>query len=395
MDELDAAVIEAGDASAAVAEAARKPKDRNAPKWETEARDRLRAAVRRLSKPLADLTSASALPLSPASPSGSLDAPATAGHLIPLTGAPVPDTTRSHWPLGRTRRSWCVRPRTFSLGVLTDSKRESAPCLPLRLLEVTRGSRAPGARSPPRAAAAGLATARPLPAASTAVGGCRGWAWRWPAPGRRPVLQPPGRPQTGVATTRRRTGSGRTGDARLERYRGAGSHRRWHDCQQRRPGRLRHRLRGGSHQRRRGLLWRRRKAGPDATVAEEARLSAAHCMSWPPPSFCWRLHLAPMCCIRRCWWCCRCLLARWAVAPEVKCVLVATTGVVAAFAVGGRADPSAGRGAPPLKPGEEHMGGLCCCDSLCRGDELSVLASACWVAADGDVSDGEPPGSGA
>jgi hypothetical protein len=44
-----------GDASAAVAEATKKPKPRGAPKWETEARDRLRAAIRRFSKPLADL----------------------------------------------------------------------------------------------------------------------------------------------------------------------------------------------------------------------------------------------------------------------------------------------------------------------------------------------------
>jgi hypothetical protein len=55
MDELDTAVVTEGDASAAVSEATRKPKARSAPKWETEARDRLRAAVRRFSKPLADL----------------------------------------------------------------------------------------------------------------------------------------------------------------------------------------------------------------------------------------------------------------------------------------------------------------------------------------------------
>jgi len=54
MDELDTAVTE-GDASAAVADAARKSKPRSTPKWETEARDRLRAAIRRFSKPLADL----------------------------------------------------------------------------------------------------------------------------------------------------------------------------------------------------------------------------------------------------------------------------------------------------------------------------------------------------
>jgi Type I restriction enzyme R protein N terminus (HSDR_N) len=55
MDELDTAVVAEGDASAAVSEAARKPKARSAPKWETEARDQLRTAIRRFSKPLADL----------------------------------------------------------------------------------------------------------------------------------------------------------------------------------------------------------------------------------------------------------------------------------------------------------------------------------------------------
>jgi hypothetical protein len=55
MDELDTAAVTEGDASAAVSEAARKPKARSAPKWETEARDRLRTAIRRFSKPLADL----------------------------------------------------------------------------------------------------------------------------------------------------------------------------------------------------------------------------------------------------------------------------------------------------------------------------------------------------
>jgi predicted type IV restriction endonuclease len=55
MDELDTAAVTEGDASAAVSEVARKPKARDAPKWETEARDRLRAAIRRFSRPLADL----------------------------------------------------------------------------------------------------------------------------------------------------------------------------------------------------------------------------------------------------------------------------------------------------------------------------------------------------
>jgi hypothetical protein len=54
MDEFETAVVE-GDESGAVAEAARKPKPRGAPKWETEARDRLKTAIRRYSKPLADL----------------------------------------------------------------------------------------------------------------------------------------------------------------------------------------------------------------------------------------------------------------------------------------------------------------------------------------------------
>ena len=54
MNELDTAVVE-GDASAAVADEASKPKPRGTPKWETEARDRLRAAMRRFNKPLADL----------------------------------------------------------------------------------------------------------------------------------------------------------------------------------------------------------------------------------------------------------------------------------------------------------------------------------------------------
>jgi hypothetical protein len=55
MDGLDAAVVGEGEASAAVADEAKKPKARGTPKWETEARDRLKAAIRRFSKPLADL----------------------------------------------------------------------------------------------------------------------------------------------------------------------------------------------------------------------------------------------------------------------------------------------------------------------------------------------------
>src|SRR5215212_3025859 len=55
MDELETATVVEGDASATMADAAKKPKARGAPKWETEARDRLKAAIRRYSKPLADL----------------------------------------------------------------------------------------------------------------------------------------------------------------------------------------------------------------------------------------------------------------------------------------------------------------------------------------------------
>jgi hypothetical protein len=54
MNEFDTAVVE-GDASAAIAEEAAKSRPRGTPKWETEARDRLRTAIRRFSKPLADL----------------------------------------------------------------------------------------------------------------------------------------------------------------------------------------------------------------------------------------------------------------------------------------------------------------------------------------------------
>jgi hypothetical protein len=55
MNEPETTTVVAGDASATVAEAAKKPKARSAPKWETEARDRLKGAIRRFSKPLADL----------------------------------------------------------------------------------------------------------------------------------------------------------------------------------------------------------------------------------------------------------------------------------------------------------------------------------------------------
>jgi hypothetical protein len=55
MNEPETTTVVAGDASATVAEAAKKPKARSAPKWETEARDRLKTAIRRYSKPLADL----------------------------------------------------------------------------------------------------------------------------------------------------------------------------------------------------------------------------------------------------------------------------------------------------------------------------------------------------
>ena len=55
MDELETATVIEGDRSATVADAAKKPKARGAPKWETETRDRLKTAIRRYSKPLADL----------------------------------------------------------------------------------------------------------------------------------------------------------------------------------------------------------------------------------------------------------------------------------------------------------------------------------------------------
>jgi hypothetical protein len=56
MDELEAAtVIEGEERAATLADAAKKPKARSAPKWETGARDRLKTAIRRYSKPLAEL----------------------------------------------------------------------------------------------------------------------------------------------------------------------------------------------------------------------------------------------------------------------------------------------------------------------------------------------------
>ena len=55
MDRPETAAAMEGDRSAIVKDAARKPKARAAPKWETEARERLKAAIRRYSKPLADL----------------------------------------------------------------------------------------------------------------------------------------------------------------------------------------------------------------------------------------------------------------------------------------------------------------------------------------------------
>jgi hypothetical protein len=73
MNEPETTAVVAGDASATVAEAAKKPKARSAPKWETEVRDRLKAAIRRYSKPLADL--------SPATPT---KATLAWGHRLPL-----------------------------------------------------------------------------------------------------------------------------------------------------------------------------------------------------------------------------------------------------------------------------------------------------------------------
>jgi Type I restriction enzyme R protein N terminus (HSDR_N) len=55
MDELQTGIVVDGDASPAVEDQAKKPKARGGPKWEADARDRLRAAVRRFSKPLAEL----------------------------------------------------------------------------------------------------------------------------------------------------------------------------------------------------------------------------------------------------------------------------------------------------------------------------------------------------
>jgi hypothetical protein len=55
LNEPETTTVVAGDASATVAEAAKKLKARRAPKWETDARDRLKTAIRRYSKPLADL----------------------------------------------------------------------------------------------------------------------------------------------------------------------------------------------------------------------------------------------------------------------------------------------------------------------------------------------------
>jgi hypothetical protein len=55
MDESQTGTVVNGDGAAAVGDQAKRPKARSAPKWEAEARDRLRAAIRRYSKPLADL----------------------------------------------------------------------------------------------------------------------------------------------------------------------------------------------------------------------------------------------------------------------------------------------------------------------------------------------------
>jgi len=49
------AVVVAHDEAAALATPKAQPAPRGAPKWETEARDRVKAAVKRFSKPLADL----------------------------------------------------------------------------------------------------------------------------------------------------------------------------------------------------------------------------------------------------------------------------------------------------------------------------------------------------
>src|SRR5919198_2960542 len=48
-------VVEADERAPVIAEATKKPAARGVPKWEAEARDRLKAAIRRFSKPLAEL----------------------------------------------------------------------------------------------------------------------------------------------------------------------------------------------------------------------------------------------------------------------------------------------------------------------------------------------------
>src|ERR687898_3232038 len=55
MNQPETTTVVTGDASATVGEAAKKPKARSTPKWESEARDRLKSAIRRYRKPLADL----------------------------------------------------------------------------------------------------------------------------------------------------------------------------------------------------------------------------------------------------------------------------------------------------------------------------------------------------
>jgi hypothetical protein len=49
------AVVEVGEETSGLTEVVKKPPPRTAPKWELEGRERLKAAIRRFTKPLADL----------------------------------------------------------------------------------------------------------------------------------------------------------------------------------------------------------------------------------------------------------------------------------------------------------------------------------------------------
>jgi hypothetical protein len=49
------AVVEVGEETSGLTEVVKKPPPRTAPKWELDGRERLKAAIRRFTKPLADL----------------------------------------------------------------------------------------------------------------------------------------------------------------------------------------------------------------------------------------------------------------------------------------------------------------------------------------------------